>query len=163
MRKYLQKFTKTRRKGFTLIEILLVIGMIAVLATVVFVSLDPAKRFRDARNAKRQTDVQSILSAIQTSIIDTQGTMPAGITTVEKQLGTAVSGCATATAGCAVAGSGDCVNLSAPLAKYLKTIPQDPSGGTAALTKYSVAVDANGIVTVKSCGAEGGTTISVSR
>jgi type IV pilus assembly protein PilA len=150
------------RKGFTLIEILLVIGMIAVLATVVFVALDPAKRFQDTRNAKRSTDAQSILSAIQTSIIDTQGTLPSGITTVEKQIGTG-PGCAIATGGCNVIGATDCVNLSATLAKYLKTIPQDPTGGTQALTRYSVAVDANGIVTVKACGAEGGATISVSR
>ncbi|MGB2791534.1 MAG: type II secretion system protein [Candidatus Moraniibacteriota bacterium] len=154
---------RNRVGGFTLIEILLVIGMIAVLATVVLVALDPAKRFRDVRDAKRSTDVQSILSAIQTYIVDNQGAMPAGLTTTEKQLGTAVSGCAIATGGCAVAATGDCVNFSATLAKYLKTIPLDPNGGTAALTKYSVAVDANGIVTVKACSAEGGTNISVSR
>lgn len=149
------------RAGFTLIEILLVIGMIAVLATVVFVALDPAKRFQDARNAKRTIDAQSLLSAIQTSIVDTQGTMPAGITVVEKQIGTG-PGCAIATGGCNVVGATDCVDLTTPLAKYLKTMPQDPSGGTAALTRYSVVVDANGIVTVKACGAEG-TTISISR
>lgn len=154
--------TKKSSRGFTLIEILLVIGMIAVLAAVVFVALDPAKRFQDARNAKRATDAQSLLSAIQTSIVDTQGTMPAGITTTEKQIGTAGTGCAIATGGCAVVGATDCVNLAATLVKYLKTIPQDPSGGTQALTRYSVVVDANGIVTVKACGAEG-TTISVSR
>ena len=151
-----------KRKAFTLIEILLVIGMIAVLATVVFVALDPAKRFQDTRNAKRSTDAQSILSAIQTSIIDTQGTMPSGITAVEKHIGTG-PGCAIATGGCNVVGATDCVNLSVTLAKYLKTIPQDPSGGTQALTRYSVVVDTNGIVTVKACGAEGGATISVSR
>lgn len=159
----MKKSLKTsKQSGFTLIEILLVIGMIAVLATVVFVALDPAKRFRDARDAKRTTDVQSVLSAIQTSIIDTQGTLPAGITTVEKQIGTAGAGCAIATGGCAVVGAADCVNLTAPLAKYLKTIPQDPNG-TAALTRYSVAVDINGIVTVKACGVEGGNNIFVSR
>jgi type IV pilus assembly protein PilA len=154
---------RTKQKGFTLIEILLVIGMIAVLATVVFVALDPAKRFRDVRDAKRATDVQSVLSAIQTYIVDNQGTLPAGITTTEKQLGTAVAGCTLATGGCAVVGAADCINLSATLAKYLKTIPLDPSGGTATLTKYSVGIDANSIVTVKACGTEGATNIAVSR
>lgn len=152
-----------RIRGFTLLEILLVIGMIAVLATVVLVALDPAKRFRDVRDAKRATDVQSILSAIQTYIVDNQGTIPAGLTTTEKQLGTAASGCTIATGGCAVAATGDCVNFSATLAKYLKSMPIDPNGGTAALTRYSAVVDANGIVTVKACGSEGGTNISVSR
>ena len=154
---------KQTKKAFTLIEILLVIGMIAVLATVVFVALDPAKRFRDARDAKRSTDAQSILSAVQTFIIDNQGSLPAGLTTTEKQIGTAATGCAISTGGCAVSGVADCINLTTPLAKYLKTIPIDPSGGTASLTRYSIGMDANGIVTVKACGVEGGTNISLSR
>lgn len=154
---------KSTKKAFTLIEILLVIGMIAVLATVVFVALDPAKRFRDARDAKRSTDAQSILSAVQTFIIDNQGSLPVGLTTTEKQIGTAATGCAIATGGCAVSGAADCINLTTPLAKYLKTIPIDPSGGTISLTRYSLGMDANGIVTVKACGVEGGTNISVSR
>jgi prepilin-type N-terminal cleavage/methylation domain-containing protein len=37
-----------QKSGFTLVEILLVIGIIAVLATVVIVALDPAKRFQDS-------------------------------------------------------------------------------------------------------------------
>lgn len=41
----------TMNKGFTLIEILVVIAIIAILATVVFVALDPVTRFADARNA----------------------------------------------------------------------------------------------------------------
>ncbi len=151
-----------RIRGFTLLEILLVIGMIAVLATVVLVALDPAKRFRDVRDAKRATDVQSILSAIQTYIVDNQGTMPTGLSTTEKQLGTG-PGCALATGGCAVTGNTDCVDFSSTLAKYLETVPKDPNGGTTTLTKYSAVIDANGIVTVKACGTEGGTNISVSR
>ena len=35
--------------------------------------------------------------------------------------------------------------------------------GTAALTKYSIVVDTNNIVTVKACGVEGTTNISISR
>ena len=127
------------RAGFTLIEILLVIGMIAVLATVVFVALDPAKRFQDTRNARRTTDIQNILSAVHTYVNDTKGTFPAAITTTEKQIGTAVTGCAIATGGCAVAGATDCVDLGATLGSYLKSIPVDPNG-TAALTGYSICL-----------------------
>jgi prepilin-type N-terminal cleavage/methylation domain-containing protein len=36
-----------KQKGLTLIEILVVIALIAILATVVFVALDPVKRFAD--------------------------------------------------------------------------------------------------------------------
>ena len=151
--------------GFTLIELLLVIAVISALAVTVFVALNPAQRLKDGRDARRQTDVETILSAIHTSIVDNKGTLPAGLTAgmVEKQLGTAVTGCTSALGGCTVAATADCVNLTTPLATYLKSIPLDPNGGTAALTKYSVIVDANGMVTVKACGTEGATNISTSR
>ena len=97
-------------------------------------------------------------------VIDNKGALPTGLTTgmVEKQLGTAGTGCAIATGVCSVAGATDCVDLATPLAKYLKTIPLDPDG-TDALTKYTIIVDSNNIVTVKACAAEGGTNISSSR
>lgn len=151
------------KKGFTLIELLLVIGIIAILAIVVFVALNPAQRFKDARDARRTSDVDTLLSAIHSSIVDNKGTLPTGLSvgTSEVQLGTAVTGCAISTGGCTVT-TAACLDLSTPLAKYLKTIPIDPTG-TAASTKYSVVVDANGIVTVKACGTEGTTNLSASR
>ena len=151
-----------QHKGFTLMEILLVIGLLAVLAVVVFVALDPAKRFQDTRNARRTTDIQNILSAVHTYVNDTKGTFPAAITTTEKQIGTAATGCAIATGGCVVAGATDCVDLGTALGSYLKSLPVDPNG-TAALTGYSIVRDVNNMVTVRACNAEGGVTILTSR
>jgi prepilin-type N-terminal cleavage/methylation domain-containing protein len=153
------------KQGFTLIELLLVIAVISALAVTVFVALNPAQRLKDGRDGRRQTDVETILSAIHTSIVDNKGTLPTGLTAgmVEKQLGTGSSGCTIATGGCSVAATGDCVDLTTPLVAYLKSIPKDPNGGTAVLTKYSVIVDTNGIVTVKACGTEGASNISASR
>lgn len=141
-----------KKAGFTLIELLLVITLISTLAVAVFVSLNPGQRVKDALDARRTSDVDSILSAIHTYIVDNDGNAPAGLTTTELQLGTAASGCAIATGGCNVVTAG-CLDLSTPLVKYLKSIPIDPSGGTAATTKYSVVQDANGIVTVTACSA----------
>lgn len=146
------------QKGFTLIELLLVVAIIAILATVVIVALNPVKRLQDSRNARRYSDVDSILTAIHEYVIDNNGSLPAGITTSELQLGTCASGGA---AVCTTAGAA-CLDLSTPLAKYLKTIPVDPLG-TAATTYYSVVKDANNIVTVKACDAEDGATIAASR
>jgi hypothetical protein len=78
----------------------------------------------------------------------------------EAQLGTAGTGAAIATGGCTVVTTA-ALSLVTPLAPYLKSIPIDPSG-TAALTKYSIEVSANGIVTVRACGAEN-TTLSVTQ
>jgi prepilin-type N-terminal cleavage/methylation domain-containing protein len=159
-------FSLRKKRGFTLIEILLVIGIIAVLATVVIVALDPAKRFADARNARRTSDIQSILSALHQYVVDNKGAFPdkPGLneTDAEKQLGTASGGCEISGNGCAL-GNADCIDLSDDLAKYLKSIPYDPSVGDAEHTYYSVARNDNNIVTVRACGAEGDEEISVSR
>lgn len=66
--------------------------------------------------------------------------------------------CATLCSGAAAA----CSDLSTPLTKYLKSLPTDPQSVSAATTGYSIVRDANNIITVKACSAEG-TTITVSR
>jgi len=152
------------KPGFTLIELLLVIAIIAILAVVVFVSLNPSQRFIDARDARRTSDVDTILSAVHSYIVDNDGSLPTGLSEgmSEAQLGTAASACTVATGGCSVT-TAACLDLSSVLASYLKSMPTDPNGGTAAETNYSVVVDANGIVTVKACGSEGSSNISASR
>ena len=149
-------------KGFTLIELLLVIGIIAVLAIVVFVSLDPVKRFSDARDARRVSDLQSIVSAVGQYMIDNKNTLPSGIETTEKQLGTNTSGCEVYGNHCNVS-IGSCLDLSNDLAKYLKTMPSDPGTGSAATTHYSIKIDANNIVTITSCDATDANISSVSQ
>ncbi|MEK7573858.1 MAG: type II secretion system protein [Patescibacteria group bacterium] len=174
MKKLLNKFSS--EKGFTLIELLIVITIIAALAITVFVALDPAKRVKAANDARRTADADTILTAIHASIVDTNGTLPTGLSTsmAETQLGTGVSGCAISTGGCTSVAAA-CVDLCVPvsgacttgsLAKYVKNMPVDILGGTtytAAKTGYTVTVDANNIVTIKACGTQGTTNISVSR
>ncbi|GMR19185.1 MAG: hypothetical protein BMS9Abin34_315 [Patescibacteria group bacterium] len=152
------------KKGFTLIELLVVIAIIAILAAVVFVALDPVKRFADARNSTRINDVNSVLTAVQQYIVDNNGSLPTGLSTSmsETQLGTAGAGATTTIDGAACGTVAAALDLSTPLAKYLVSIPVDPNGD-AARTSYSAAVDANNIVTVRACDAENGATIQVSR
>lgn len=153
---------RTSSKGFTLIELLLVIGIISVLAIVVFVALDPAKRFADARDSRRISDINSILSAVSQYVLDNKNVLPSGIETTEKQLGTATSGCEVYGEHCNV-GVSNCLDLSSDLAKYLKSIPHDSLTGSDATTHYSIQIDANNIVTVRSCDAKNNETFSVSQ
>lgn len=156
-----QKFNHSTRKGFTLIELLVVIAILAILAVVVFVALDPIQRFADARNSRRWVDVNNTLTAVHEYIVDNEGSLPAGLSTsmTETQLGTCASGGATLCTGASAA----CVDLSTPLAPYLKTMPVDAANGTAATTGYSIEVDANNIVTISACEAENSEIIQVSR
>ncbi len=151
-----------RHSGFTLIEILLVIGIIAVLATVVIVALDPVTRFEDARNSRRLSDIQNIQNAIQQYAVDNKGVFPPRLDTAEKQISTSSSGCAIS-GNCNVTGDSDCIDLSTELARYLKSIPYDPENGSTEAAHYSVAADANNIVTVTACDATDPTIASVSQ
>lgn len=63
-------------KGFTLIELIIVIAVIALLAAATFVAVDPAKRIGMARDTQRWADVTAIADAVSTYIADNNGTFP---------------------------------------------------------------------------------------
>ncbi|MFA5026137.1 MAG: type II secretion system protein [Candidatus Shapirobacteria bacterium] len=142
-----------RRFAFTLIELLVVIGIIAALTAVVFVAIDPAKRFRDSRNARRMTDVDTILAAIHQYIVDEGGAVPSGIGISASQIGTCITGGNNLCVGATTA----CVDLTTVLGngKYLKINPIDQQNGSEETTGYSVSRDSNNMYTVTSCSAEG--------
>ncbi len=150
-------------KGFTLIELLVVILIISILSVTVFVALNPAKRFADARDSRRFADVDSILTAVHEYIVDNGGAVTGlGMTNgVEYQLGTSATACTSVSTGCTTMAAA-CLDLSTELAPYLKTIPKDPSVGTATKTGYKITKNTNGLVTVSGCASESGE-VSVSR
>ena len=64
---------KEIKKGFTLIEVLVVIGILAILATVVLVAVNPARQFKIARDSQRTANVTAILNAIGQNMTDNRG------------------------------------------------------------------------------------------
>src|SRR3989338_2734046 len=52
------------RKGFTLVELLIVIAILAILATVVVLVLNPAQLLAEARDGQRVSDLSTIQSAL---------------------------------------------------------------------------------------------------
>lgn len=67
------------QEGFTLVEILVVIALLALLAGAVFFALNPTQLFRDARNTTRRQDVDAVHSALRQYVLrDLEGD-PAGL------------------------------------------------------------------------------------
>ena len=67
-------------KGFTLIEILVVIGIIAILAAIVIIAINPAKQFAQARNTQRVSNIESILNAVGQRMADNKGVFEGSFT-----------------------------------------------------------------------------------
>ena len=61
------------KNAFTLIEILVGIGILAILAAIVIIAINPGQQFADARDAQRKSDVRTILDAVQQNMISNKG------------------------------------------------------------------------------------------
>lgn len=145
---------KISYKGFTLIEILLVITLIGVLLSIGLVNLNTANRLAEARNDIRKTHIKTLEGAIIQYKLQT-GNYPTGLNRNYQEI-------------CdPEASSSSCIgflNLKTFLVPtYLQAIPQDPNdtdntGGNG----YSLAVDvATNTVSIRAIQAEGGVEVKI--
>lgn len=132
------------KKGFTLLEILLVIAAIGILAAIVIVAINPQRQLASVRNAKRQSDVNTINNAIQQYLIE-ERSYPTGISSQFQNI-------------CGEGETEGCIDLSSQLVpQYLAGIPRDPSG-----LAYQVAMNpVNERVSVLSPAGEIGQNIGI--
>jgi len=148
------------QSGFTVIELLVVMGIIAVLAGIVLIALNPARHFAQARNTQRTSNVAAILDAISQNAVDNNGVF----TCATGPLPTTPATIKSDTGG---------QNIAACLApNYLSALPFDPSVSGAHYaspqdydTGYQVVRDAaTGRITVSAPSTElGGNAISITR
>ncbi len=61
-----------------MIELLVVIGIIAVLAAVVIIAINPARQFAQARNTQRWSNVNAILNGVSQRVADNKGIFEIG-------------------------------------------------------------------------------------
>jgi len=170
--KLFQKLKHQGAKGFTLLEVLLVVAIIAILAGIVIIAINPGKNLGDARNSQRSADVNTIINGVYQYELDNNGTLPAigartGAVAIPTAPTAAVEICNTATTTCT--GLVDLAVLTTA-GKYVVSIPVDPqapsgcsSGCGANGTGYKIQKDANGRLIVTSMSAEQGKTISVTK
>lgn len=60
-------------KGFTLVELLVVIGIIVILMTAALVAINPFKQFAMANNANRWSGVTTMMNAVSQRMVDNKG------------------------------------------------------------------------------------------
>ncbi len=136
------------KRGFTLIEVLVVIGILAILAGVVLVAINPNRQFQQARDSQHVSNTATILNAVGQYMVDHKGDLPADI-----------SGSTTAKQNISNSGADICKDL---VPTYLPALPTDPSSshkGASLIetdcdssdtydTNYTIEKDSNGRITV---------------
>jgi len=80
---------KNTNKGFTLVELIVVITILAILGTIAFISLQGYSQ--DAKNSKVTSDLRNIASAIETDSTK-NGTLLSEVLTGDKNITNGVSG-----------------------------------------------------------------------
>lgn len=143
------------QKGFTLIEILVVIGLIAILAAIVLIAINPARQFAQANNSQRDANVNAILNAVGQYLADNKGVLPSQISGLTPYATTSIS-------------KGGVDICAALVPTYLPQLPTDPTAGVYTdcsnyATGYGIARDGNNRVTVVATSSQLGQTISVTR
>ncbi len=151
---------QTRSRGFTLVELLVVIGIVGILLSITLVAINPARQFAQANNAKRSADIANLLNAITQLKVDKRGTLPVEVPTGAVAFASTTSNMP------------DLCNAIVPT--YIAALPTDPTTGVFTScnatfdTGYNILQTTEGRITISAPDAEapdGGTppAISVSR
>jgi prepilin-type N-terminal cleavage/methylation domain-containing protein len=139
-------------KGFTLIEVLMVIGIIAVLASVVLVAVNPARQFKLARDSQRVSNVNAILNALGQNMSEHKGDLVCNGVKVPIPGANVIIG--------SEPGQFDAYPCIVPT--YMSLLPTDPSHGDSHFTsptdyntRYRISMDdddENGHITIAANG-----------
>lgn len=115
---------KKQKQAFTLIEILLVIGIIVLLAGAVIVAINPGRQFARARNTQRVTDTNALLSGVIQVMTDNQGRWSCP---TSNNYANNLPDNATVTIITVAEPDTSTINLSCLVPNYLPRLPIDPS------------------------------------
>ena len=148
------------QKGFTLLEVLMVIGILAILAAVVLVAINPARQFKIARDSQRNANISTILNAIGQNLTDHGGVFTCeGVITPLPDSKMEIS-----------VNDGDFDIAKCLVPDYISVLPFDPSKEGSYFndefdysTGYFIESDVEGRITVSADGEVSSTTLAVTR
>lgn len=147
-------------KGFTLLEMLIVMALIAILVGIVIAVLNPARQFALARNSARYSHLNTIMNGISANQAENQGTF----TCATGAIPLAATNMSNDTVG------GDYDIAPCLVTEYLSSMPYDPSVTGAIWTSeavydtgYTISQGADGRITVAAPAAELSEVISLTR
>ncbi len=118
-------------RGFTLLELLLVIGVIGILSSIVVVAVNPTEQLRKARDTQRTNEVGQIQKALEQYYVK-NNSFPA----------TVLPGWGNAYPICQQGQTDDsCINIDSLVPDYISEIPIDPSETGTLHTGYEAYED----------------------
>lgn len=146
--------SKKSLNGFTLLEILLVVGIIAILAGIIIIAINPGKQLASVRNVQRKANLAEINKALYQYYID-NSRYPTSVTSAL----TEICNTGATTTGHSINCTG-LADLSYLVPTYLTAIPADPQSTTTG-TLYKVMKDTANKIALSATQAELSTTVSL--
>lgn len=150
---------KHNNNAFTMIELMVVTGIIAILVLIVFIAINPSRSLKQTRDSRRGQDINQILTGINECIVDDKYTSITNCIgnfnhneTYELVYEGFNTGCDNICKN--VNSDTHCLPVDKTLEHYFFELPHDPRGVQTGHTNYTITVNENNLILIEACAAE---------
>lgn len=143
-------------RGFTIIELLMVVSLIAILASLVIVAVNPAAHSALARNAERWNHMNMLSNGLYQYRLQHDGALPAGVSETPHEI------CRPDTTSRVCMEKG-LLDISSLVPQYIRTIPIDPAAPQGEGVGYALSFREGKKLLITAIYAENGDIISINR